>query len=349
MPQPGPFDFICDDAEATSAEQRQARLRPLASRVLRHLERGAEFYEPTTALRDAVNAALALEKPLLLTGEPGVGKTQAASFIASYFGLPTVHKLEVRSTSTAQDLLYTFDAVRYYRDAQLARGAVDRGADAPSLHRSDYVIPGPLWEAIREEPVGVLLVDEIDKAPRDFPNDLLDALDQFRFPVPELKYADRAHVEGSSRLRGAQLIEGRDDWEVVRTDARRAPIVVITSNAETRLPEPFLRRCIFHEIRFDEAHLRRVIERRRARFEATQDLIEPTIRRVLELRALDRPRLKKKPSTAEVLEWLYLLAQDPPALARLDAELGDLPYLEVLLKTREDLARVRAPKTGRPR
>ncbi|MEM7676206.1 MAG: MoxR family ATPase, partial [Myxococcota bacterium] len=314
-----------------SVEVRKERLTSIAPMVLRNLEQSAEFYDPNTALLDAINTAIALEKPLFLTGEPGVGKTQAASYIAQYFNIP-LHKMSVRSTSAALDLLYTFDAVGYYRDAQLPRSA----GDQPTIDRSDYIIPGPLWEAIRADPAAVLLVDEIDKAPRDFSNDLLDALDQFRFSVPELKYADTDRIQKNPRLQGLQLNENSQQWSVHRHSGQRAPIVVLTSNAENRLPEPFLRRCIFHEIRFDQNHLHRVLTKRQARLEATDHLVDRVIERAMELRD-HRPLLKKPPSTAEILEWLYLLAKDPKDAHKLNGPLAALPYLEVLLKTKEDV------------
>ena len=335
--RPELFFFVRMEDRA-STEDRRARLDGELPRTLRRIEASANMYLPSEDLLDAINSAIALEKPLLLTGEPGVGKTQAASFIAHYFGLDEPFKMDVRSTSTAQDLLYTFDAVRYYRDAQLAK------AEIPEVRfdRSEYIVPGPLWEAIRAEPTGVLLIDEIDKAPRDFPNDLLTALDQFTFGVPELKGAALDEDCLPERLQGVTFASARQQWQVQRRDGR-APIVVITSNAEQRLPEPFLRRCIFHEIEFDEAHLRRVIGQRHSDLGALDSpMVTEGLRQAMALRA-PKLDLKKKPSTAEIIEWLYLVRRDEAAQARLSGPISGLPYLEVLLKTREDLKRV-APK-----
>lgn len=268
----------------------------------------AEHYQASPALVAAVNVALAVGAPLLITGEPGTGKTQVAHYVAWYFHLTdALFSLDVRSNTTTEDLLYSFDSVAYFHAAH------EPSAGASPLDRTRFVHKGPLWRALETGQPSVVLIDEIDKAPRDFPNDLLGVLDQARFFVREWG----AHGLWVERAAGAP-----------------PPLCVITSNSERRLPEPFLRRCIFHHIEFTEELLRKAVAARRADFPGLQEAyLEQAVQRLLELRTRS---LRKKPATAELLVWLVALAgQGAPEL---DVPLAQLPALSALVKDRDDLA-----------
>lgn len=279
----------------------------------------ARRFVPGEQLETAINTAIAIGEPLLVTGEPGTGKTQAAYYTAYKLGVEPVIHFQVKSDSAARDLLYHFDTVRYFGDAHLAGGRP--GGTAPS--RRDYIEPRALWHAFdraRAEGVPpVLLIDEIDKAPRDFPNDLLHELDKMEFTVVET-----GETHGAPR--------------------HLRPIVFITSNSERRLPEPFLRRCVYHHIRFDEELVHQVVASRGAELRGLDEgMIAVALERFVELR---RRRPRKLPATDELLVWLRVLAlaveTDPEQLrARLDGDLAHLPYLGVLLKDRQDLEDVR--------
>ncbi len=293
-------------------------------RALHDLRASASSFEIDDELADAVNVALAVGAPLLLTGEPGTGKTQLAYFLVWYFGLdggPSAPEggprqpftFHVKSTSVARDVLYTFDTVAYFHDAQAGRGG--------ALDKSRYVSRGPLWHALeavnRGEPA-VLLIDEVDKAPRDFPNDLLHELDQYRFEVPE-----------SGEL-------------VSRRPGSNPPIIIVTSNSEKRLPGAFLRRCIFHNIVFDEDVLRRAVAARRRAGELPR-LDERTIgaARAAFMELREHGSLNKKPATAEFLAWLValdIMGAQAPDLEGCPAR--ELPLLSALIKDSTDMERL---------
>ncbi len=286
----------------------------------------AKHFIPGEQLATAINTAIAVGEPLLITGEPGTGKTQAAYYAAYKLGLEPVIHFQVKSDSSARDLLYHFDTVRYFHDAHLV---TEKGKDAAKiLGKADYVERRALWEAFqsaeeRREP-RVLLIDEIDKAPRDFPNDLLHELDQKMFTVIET---------------------GK---EVSVTKPQLAPIVFITSNSERRLPEPFLRRCVYHHIRFDDTIVQRAVAARKeqGQFDPLADtFIEMALQRFLALRERG---LRKKPATGELLVWLRVLALAvgtyPEKLDQKD--LSRLPYLGALLKDHQDLEEVGAGGKG---
>jgi MoxR-like ATPase len=229
---------------------------------------GTDTYVATQDLQVAVNAAIALERPLLIKGEPGTGKTILAHEVAKALGkeLITWH---IKSTTKAMQGLYEYDAVSRLRDGQLGDERVHDIAN--------YIKPGKLWDAFTADEAPVLLIDEIDKADIEFPNDLLQELDRMEFFVYET-------------------------GETVR--ARRRPIVVITSNNEKELPDAFLRRCFFHYIRFPDAEtMRSIIE---VHFPGIKHrLVAEALRLFYEIR--DVPGMKKKPSTSELLDWLKLL------------------------------------------
>ena len=267
---------------------------------------GSARYVATDELQLAVHAAATLRRPLLIKGEPGTGKTLLAEEVAAALGMPLL-TWHIKSTTKAQQGLYEYDAVARLRDAQLP----DPEAQARVRDIRHYIVPGVLWQAFTAEQQVVLLIDEIDKADLEFPNDLLHELDRMAFQVPELR-------------------------ETVT--ARHRPLVVITSNNEKELPDAFLRRCFFHYIRFpDAATLRAIAE---MHFPGLQPrLLETALRRFSQIRAL--PGLKKKPSTSELIDWIALLLADglPPEALGEEDELGALPpQVGALLKTEQDLA-----------
>jgi MoxR-like ATPase len=261
---------------------------------------GTADYVATPDLMVAVNAAIALERPLLVKGEPGTGKTELARQIAHALGLPLV-EWHVKSTTRATQGLYEYDAVSRLRDSQLG--------DSRVHEIRNYIRPGRLWEAFAADHKVVLLIDEIDKADIEFPNDLLQELDRMEFHVYET-------------------------GETIR--ARTRPIVIITSNNEKELPDAFLRRCFFHYIRFPDAEtLARIVE---VHFPGIKPaLVRAALTQFFEIR--ETPGLKKKPSTSEVLDWLKLLLVEDlePGDLRRDAS-DALPKLHgALLKNEQDV------------
>jgi len=262
---------------------------------------GTDTYIATPDLMLAVNAALALERPLLIKGEPGTGKTLLALEVARALGRP-LFQWHIKSTTKAQQGLYEYDAVSRLRDSQLGESKV---ADI-----ANYIKPGVLWEAFESEVPAIVLIDEIDKADIEFPNDLLRELDRMEFYV----------------------------YETHRTIvAKHRPLVVITSNNEKELPDAFLRRCFFHYIRFpDRDTMKRIV-----------DVHYPGLKKALLQEALevffnlrDVPGLKKKPSTSELLDWLkILLAEDisPEALRSPDKKAFIPPLHGALLKNEQDV------------
>jgi MoxR-like ATPase len=262
---------------------------------------GTESYIATEDLMMAVNAAITLARPLLIKGEPGTGKTQLAQEIARSLGCP-LYEWHIKSTSKAQQGLYEYDAVSRLRDSQLGEARVhDIG---------NYIVKGRLWEAFESEVRPVLLIDEIDKADIEFPNDLLRELDRMEFFVYETR----------------QLVK-----------ARHRPIILITSNNEKELPDAFLRRCFFHYIRFpDAATMRSIVE---VHFPGLKhELLAEALTVFFEVR--ETPGLKKKPSTSELLDWIKLLLAediDPAALRGTDAK-KTIPILHgALLKNEQDV------------
>lgn len=287
------------------------------SRQKRELSADAVRFVPDDALKTAIHTALAVGEPLLLTGEPGTGKTQTAYYVAQQLGLGKVLHFQAKSGSTARDLLYRFDNIAYFREASLSNQA-----NTAAPNKKDFIEHGELWQALSSDTPRVLLIDEIDKAPRDFPNDLLHELDQMRFKVPELRQQDK-------------------DFEVTAA-ANAQPLIFITSNSERRLPEAFLRRCVFHHIAFNNALLNEIIDAHSDDFsELSDDLLDRAAERFVRLR---NDNLRKVPATGEFLVWLRVMAlavkSDPNRLHILLAQLEDddqLPHIGVLLKDHQDL------------
>ena len=261
---------------------------------------GTDSYVASDELALAVNASVTLERPLLVKGEPGTGKTELARQVAASLGMPLI-EWHVKSTTRAAQGLYEYDAVSRLRDSQLGD---ERVRDV-----ANYIRRGKLWEAFDAPARVVLLIDEIDKADIEFPNDLLQELDRMEFHVYETGQTVRA---------------------------RHRPVVVITSNNEKELPDAFLRRCFFHYISFpDEATLRRIVE---VHHPGIKDaLLTAALTRFYEIR--ETPGLKKKPSTSEVLDWLKLLLADDLGAEDLRREGADaLPRLHgALLKNEQDV------------
>ena len=263
--------------------------------------KGTKSYVATEDLRISVNAAIKLERPILVKGEPGTGKTQLAIEIAEALGKP-LFEWHIKSTTKAEQGLYEYDAVSRLRDSQLG--------DERVKDISNYIVRGKVWDAFDSEDKPVLLIDEIDKADIEFPNDLLRELDRMEFYVHETK-------------------------ELVT--AKNRPIIIITSNNEKELPDAFLRRCFFHYIRFPDMNTMKEIV----------DVHYPKIKKMLLKEALDtfyRIRdiqgIKKKPSTSELLDWIkLLLAEDvpPEALRNTNKKDSIPPFYGALIKNEQDV------------
>ncbi len=263
--------------------------------------KGTANYIATDDLMLSVNASIALKRPLLIKGEPGTGKTMLAEEVASSLNMPLL-QWHIKSTTKAQQGLYEYDAVSRLRDSQLGD---DRVKDI-----QNYIVKGVLWQAfVAEQPVA-LLIDEIDKADIEFPNDLLRELDRMEF------YCYETH----------ELIK-----------ARHRPMVFITSNNEKELPDAFLRRCFFHYIKFPEADTMQAIVN--VHFPGLKDeLLRAAMKTFFDVRNL--PGLKKKPSTSELIDWLKLLmAEDIPlsALQSQDDKVSVPPLIGALLKNEQDV------------
>jgi MoxR-like ATPase len=262
---------------------------------------GSSNYVATPDLMLSVNAAITLQRPLLIKGEPGTGKTLLAEEVATALKMPLL-QWHVKSTTKAQQGLYEYDAVNRLRDSQLG--------DARTQDIQNYIVKGVLWQAFTADKPVALLIDEIDKADIEFPNDLLRELDRMEFYCYETR-------------------------ELIR--AKHRPLVFITSNNEKELPDAFLRRCFFHYIKFPDAEtMQKIVEVHFPKLK--QEMLSAAMKAFYQVREL--PGLKKKPSTSELVDWLkLLLAEDigPEALQTTDNRVSVPPMVGALLKNEQDV------------
>jgi MoxR-like ATPase len=283
-----------------------------------------DFYRATPAVAKVVNLAIDLKRPILVEGEPGCGKTMLATSIASEKNLGEVIKIGVKSTSRAQDLLYRVNALKRLQDAQ---------SDRP---QAQYVYPylslGPLGRPIHARERRVVLLDEIDKADIDFPNDLLDVLDTFTFQIDDLPEDEENLCRNDPKLGFGRTVAGSRD---------APPIIVITSNREKRLPEPFLRRCLYVRVKFPEtAEELQDIVRKNTRLtvaEMSDTVLNAAVVSFMRVRQIALGNTQKPPTTSELIDWVRILHWDGVAADTLKSDVERPPHWGTLFKTAADL------------
>ena len=289
----------------------------------RYTGKATDFYLASDDVAQIVNLAVDLKRPILVEGEPGCGKTMLAYSIAAEKRLGEVVKISVKSTSRAQDLLYRLNALRRLQDAQ-----------NPQNMQAQYVYPylnlGPLGRAIQDKKRCVVLIDEIDKADIDFPNDLLDVLDRFTFQIEDLPEAEEA-----------QCVKERGFGRTITGNEQAPPIVLITSNREKRLPEPFLRRCLYVRVKFPESadDLREIVSKniRLDAGELSDGVLLAGVEAFLRVRRLAVGNTQKPPSTSELIDWVQILHWTGETPDSLNQDPNRPPHWGVLFKTMADL------------
>ena len=289
----------------------------------RYTGKATDFYVASDSIAEIVNLAVDLKRPILVEGEPGCGKTMLAYSIAAEKKLGEVVKISVKSTSRAQDLLYRLNALRRLQDAQ-----------NPNNRQAQYIYPylslGTLGEAIHRKKRCVVLIDEVDKADIDFPNDLLDVLDRFTFQIDDLPGVEEQ-----------QCLKQHGFSRTVEGNKEAPPIVVITSNREKRLPEPFLRRCLYVRLKFPESieELQEIV-RKNTKL-STEDLSDGVlvgaVEAFLRVRRLAVGNTQKPPTTSELIDWVQILHWKGETPASLNQDPNRPPHWGMLFKTMTDL------------
>lgn len=290
---------------------------------LRYTGTGTDFYLASDKVADIVNLAIDLDRPILVEGEPGCGKTMLASSIAAELRLGAVIRISVKSTTRAQDLLYRVNALRRLQDAQ-------RPDNTQAQYLYPYLSLGPLGQAIQQQQRRVVLIDEVDKADIDFPNDLLDVLDSFSFQIDDLPDEEEASCQKEKGF--GRTVAGKREAH---------PIVVITSNREKRLPEPFLRRCLYVRLRFPETPeaLAAIVwmNTRLAPETLSAELLWAAVEAFQQVRNTAVGNTQKPPSTGELIDWVKILHWKDETVESLKERPALPPQWEMLFKTMSDL------------
>jgi MoxR-like ATPase len=285
--------------------------------------KGTDFYVASENVANIVNLAIDLKRPILVEGEPGCGKTKLAYSIAAEKRLGDVIKITVKSTSRAQDLLYRLNSLRRLQDAQNPKNV-----DAQYVY--PYLTLGHLGEAIHHHLRQVVLIDEIDKADIDFPNDLLDVLETFSFQVDDLPLEEEKECKNKKGF--GRTVTGNGD---------APPVVVITSNREKRLPEPFLRRCLYVRVKFPETELElRDIVRKNTKLtlpEVSENVLNAAVMAFLKIRQLSLGNTQKPPTTSELIDWVQILHWNGVSVESVTSNPHRPPNWGILFKTMADL------------